>query len=69
MPAEITDASSSIVDIMCGIRHSAVLTDNGKVWVTGGVKKEKASIRKDSGDVAEEEKYDPDLNFDKNKKG
>jgi len=68
VPVEITDGSSPIIDIMCGIRHSAVLTGSGKIWVTGGIRKEKAQVKKDLGEVAEEEKYDPELKFEKGKK-
>lgn len=39
-----------------------LLTDNGKVWMTGGVKKEKAQVKKNLGEgVQEEEKIDPEL--------
>ena len=65
---ERREASRWIIDIMCGIRHSAVLTGSGKIWVTGGIRKEKAQVKKDLGEVAEEEKYDPELKFEKGKK-
>ena len=49
--------------MFCGVRHSVLLTESGKVWVTGGVRKEKAQVKKDLGEKEEEEKgeIEPEL--------
>ena len=43
IPEDFEQLNDQIVEIACGKRHSFLLSEDGKLWATGGFKEEKSS--------------------------